>query len=48
MWRGTISGFVSVLVAVMGALGILHVNVLVDDGCHVGDGLGVGLEHFPP
>ena len=34
--------------AMMGALGILHVAVLVDDDHHVGDGLGVALEHLPP
>ena len=37
-----------ILVAMMGALGILHVAVLVDDDHHVGDGLGVALEHLPP
>ena len=34
--------------AAMCALSILHVGVLVDDDHHVGDGLGVGLEHLPP
>ena len=38
----------AILVAMMGALGILHVGVLVDNDHHVRDGLGVALEHLPP
>ena len=35
-------------VAAVCALGVFHVSVLVHDGHHVEDGLGVVLEHFPP
>jgi hypothetical protein len=44
----TIGGLAAVLLAAMYALGVLHVGVLVDDGHHVGDGLGVGLKHLSP
>ena len=44
----TVGGLTAVLVAAMCALGVLHVVVLVDDGHHVGDGLGVGLKHLSP
>ena len=38
----------AVLVATVCMLGVLHVSMLVDDGHHVKDGLGVALEHLPP
>ena len=45
---GMIGRVASILVSAMGELGILHVGMLVDDGHHVEDGQGVGLEHLPP
>jgi len=44
----TVCRIAAIFVATMGALGILHVGVLVDDGHHVRDGLGIALEHLPP
>ena len=44
----TINRIAVILVATVCMLGVLHVGVLVDDGHHVGDGLGVALEHLPP
>ena len=41
-----IDGIATILVATVCTLGVLHVGVLVDDGHHVGDGLGVALEHL--
>ena len=45
---GMIGGLAAILVAAVCMLSILHVSVLVDDGHHVGDGLGVGFKHLPP
>ena len=44
---GMIGGLAAILVAAVCMLSILHVSVLVDDGHHVGDSLGVALEHLP-
>jgi hypothetical protein len=44
----TIHWVAVILVMTMGALGILHVGVLDDDGHHVRDGLGITLDHLPP
>jgi hypothetical protein len=44
----TIDGVATVLVATVCTLGVLHVGMLIDNGHHVGDGLGVALEHLPP
>ena len=41
-------GVAAVLVTVVCTLGVLHVGVLVDDGHHVGDGIGVAFKHLPP
>jgi len=44
----TIDGVAMVLVATVCTLGVLHVGILIDDSHHVGDGLGVALEHLRP
>ena len=41
-------GGATVLVTTVCALGVFHVSVLVDDGHHVGDGLGIAFKHLPP
>ena len=43
----TIGGLAAILVAAVCTLSVLHVGVLVDDGHHGGDGLGVGFKHLP-
>ena len=44
-----IEGVTAVLVVVVVCtLGVLHVGVLVDDGHHVGDSLGIAFKHLPP
>jgi hypothetical protein len=43
-----IEGVAAVLVAAMCMLGVLHVDVLINDGHHVRDGLGIAFEHLPP
>ena len=37
-----------ILVSAVSAFGVFHVGMLVDDGHHVGDGLGVAFKHLPP
>ena len=44
---GTIDRVMSVLVAVVRAFDILRIGMLVADDHHVGDSLGVALEHLP-
>ena len=44
----TIKGVAAVLVVAVCMLGVLHVGVLVDNGHHVGDGLGIAFKHLPP
>ena len=44
----TVDGVMAVLAVTVCALSILHVGMFVDDGHHVGDGLGIVLEHLPP
>ena len=44
----TIEGVAAVLVMVVCTLGVLHVRVLVDDGHHVRDSLGIAFKHLPP
>ena len=44
----TVGRVAAILVAAVGALSVLHVSVLVVDGHHVGDGLGIALKHLPP
>ena len=44
----TIKGVAAVLVVAVCTLGVLHVGGLVDDGHHVGDGLGISFKHIPP
>ena len=46
--RGTLVGVVLGLVPAVGPLGVFHVGVFVDDCHHIGNDLGVGLEHLPP
>ena len=47
-WTRTFRWVAIVFVTAVGALGVLHISVLVNDGDHVRDGLGVALEHLPP
>jgi len=43
-----INGIATILVATVCTLSVLHVGMLVDDGHHVGESLGVSLGHLPP
>jgi hypothetical protein len=45
---GTIGGIAAILVVIVDTFGVLHVGMLVDDGHHIGDGLGVAFKHLPP
>jgi len=45
-WRGTLGGVVLGLVPAMSPLSVFHVGVFVDHRHHVGNSLGVGLEHL--
>ena len=43
-----LGGVILGLVLAVGPLGVFQVGVLVDYCHHVGNGLGVALEHLPP